>query len=81
MTLKDFGLVGSFNDILSHKADPEDLRAQTDEIYRADKASLIQYKQFGSAGERAGKGAKTTGKSNSFREKKAKEEQAFQGMH
>lgn len=33
---------------------------------------MIQYIKSGSAGERAGKGAKTTGKSNSFREKKKK---------
>lgn len=80
MTLKAFDLVGSFHDILRHKADPKDLssfRAQTDDIYHADKASLIQYIKFGSAGERAGKRTKTTGKSNSFREKKQRKNRHF----
>lgn len=35
MTLKDFDLVGSFHDILSHKADPEDLSSLEPRLMRS----------------------------------------------
>lgn len=38
---------------------------------------MIQYIKFGSAGERADKGAKTTGKSNTLREKKQRKKRHF----
>lgn len=38
---------------------------------------MIQYLKFGSAGERSVKEAKTTGKSNSFREKKQRKNRHF----
>lgn len=80
MTLKDFDLVGSLHNISNYEADCKDLcssEPSLTEICLADRTALSEHIKSDSDWEKADKGAKATGNTNSFRVEKQRKNRHF----